>query len=97
MPDIATLVPILKASGYVVAACEQATESVTLGAYAPIALQKHAFIFGNEVFGVQDHVLPVCDLALEIPQYGTKHSLNVSVSMGIVVWEMLRSIGKPQE
>ena len=94
--DIATLVLKLQGEEYTVTACEQTTESITLGRYEPSALQKHAFIFGNEVFGVQDDVLALCDLALAIPQYGTKHSLNVSVSMGIVVWEMIQYICKPQ-
>ncbi len=97
VPDIATLIPKLKEDGYIVTACEQTTESITLGLYEPSDLAKHAFIFGNEIFGVQEHVLSLCDLALEIPQYGTKHSLNVSVSMGIVVWEMIQYISKRQK
>lgn len=94
--DITALVPVLKNSGYVITACEQTTASITLGSYQADPLQKHAFIFGNEVFGVQDHVLSLCDRALEIPQYGTKHSLNVSVSMGIVVWDILQGITTSQ-
>ena len=50
----------------------------------------NALVFGNEVYGVQQDVVDACDLSLEIPQYGTKHSLNVSVSVGVVLWEMVR-------
>jgi 23S rRNA (guanosine2251-2'-O)-methyltransferase len=90
--DTSSLVLKLKEQGYVVAACEQTTESIALASYNPVSLHNLALIFGNEILGVQDNVLAVCDLALEIPQYGTKHSLNVSVSMGIVVWEIVRNM-----
>ena len=52
--------------------------------------RKYALVFGNEVYGVRQDVVDACDLSLEIPQYGTKHSLNVSVSVGVVLWEMVR-------
>ncbi|MBS1638301.1 MAG: RNA methyltransferase [Bacteroidetes bacterium] len=80
----------LKQKGYYLAAVEQAKGSTMLHEFKkpdqPIAL-----VFGNEVYGVEQAVIDQCDACLEIPQYGTKHSLNVSVSMGIVLWELLRS------
>ncbi len=90
--DTLAVIERLKAAGYVVAAVEQTDTSKTLHTFTPLAKQPYAVVFGHEVFGVQDHVLAACDLCLEIPQYGVKHSLNVSVSMGIVAWEFARSI-----
>ena len=51
--------------------------------------EKAAFVFGNEVFGVSDEVLPLLDACIEIPQYGTKHSLNISVTVGILLWDFV--------
>ena len=90
--DTLTVTSRLKATGCVVAAVEQAAASKALHTFTPLAKQQYAVVFGHEVFGVQDEVLAACDLCLEIPQHGVKHSLNVSVSMGIVVWELARSI-----
>ncbi len=95
VPDTATLLPTLKTTGYVIAALEQTDQSIALQNYSPAKFHKHALVFGNEVFGISEEALALCDLALEIPQYGTKHSLNVSVSMGIAVWEMVTSILHP--
>lgn len=79
----------LKAKDYFIASIEQAKHSVMLNQFQkpnkPMAL-----IFGNEVYGVEQEIINQSDACIEIPQYGTKHSLNVSVSMGIVLWEMLR-------
>jgi tRNA G18 (ribose-2'-O)-methylase SpoU len=69
---------------------EQVQGSVSLEKFKPVTGQKYAFVFGNEVFGVNDAWIQEADFSLEIPQFGTKHSFNVSVSMGIVLWEMLR-------
>jgi 23S rRNA (guanosine2251-2'-O)-methyltransferase len=57
-----------------------------------LAAQPLALVFGNEVDGVSQEVMDLCDGALEIPQFGTKHSLNVSVSIGIAVWELFRQL-----
>jgi len=80
----------LKAEGYTVVAVEQTENSVKLAAagVAPTAAAstKNAFIFGNEVEGVGQEVVDACDFSLEIPQHGTKHSLNVSVTVGIVLF-----------
>ena len=78
----------LKADGYEVIAVEQTTGSQSLQQFEPRENGKYALVFGNEVKGVSDEVLKLCDHALEIPQFGTKHSLNVSVSAGIVIWDL---------
>lgn len=88
--DTLTILKRLKEAGYVVIAIEQADASKALQAFTPSTTQRYAFVFGHEVFGTQDEVLSACDVCLEIPQHGVKHSLNVSVSIGIVVWEMAK-------
>ena len=80
----------LQADGWTVVAVEQTVHSVKLGAFRREPGQKYALVFGNEVSGVRQDVVDACDLSLEIPQYGTKHSLNVSVSTGVVLWEFVR-------
>jgi len=80
----------LKADGYAVWCVEQAEGSVMLQDFEPAPQVRHAFVFGNEVEGVADAVIEVCDGCLEIPQFGTKHSFNVSVSAGIVLWDYVR-------
>lgn len=82
----------VKSDGFVPVAVEQVEDSMKLDEYI-IPVSKYALIFGNEVKGVQQEVVDMCDLSLEIPQYGTKHSLNVSVSAGIVLWEFVRQLG----
>lgn len=82
----------LKENNYVINAVEQIENSVMLNDYLPV--EKSAYIFGNEVDGVDDEVLPYCDSAIEIPQEGTKHSLNVSVSAGIVMYHLFNSLWK---
>ena len=80
----------LKKEEYKIILVEQTSESVMLNQFNWKPGEKLALIFGNEVFGVSDEAIPLADIALEIPQYGTKHSFNVSVSMGIVLWELVR-------
>ncbi|MFY0688037.1 MAG: RNA methyltransferase [Cyclobacteriaceae bacterium] len=82
----------LKEKGYQIIAAEQAEGSVTLEEFKPEVGQKFALVFGNEVFGVSDNVVNVADGCVEIPQFGTKHSLNVSVSMGIVIWDFYQKL-----
>lgn len=78
----------LKSEGYAIYAIEQADQSKRLTTFPfQSAENKVCFVFGNEVFGVSDEVMSICDDCIEIPQFGTKHSLNVSVSMGIVIWD----------
>ena len=76
----------LKAEGYTVVAAEQTTESLMLNEFRPEPGRKYALVFGNEVSGVRQDVVDECDFCLEIPQFGTKHSLNVSVSIGVMLW-----------
>jgi len=80
----------LKAQGYTVFAIEQAAGSTMLPELKLDASTKYAVILGNEVKGVQQSVVDMCDGCIEIPQFGTKHSLNVSVTGGIIIWEMFR-------
>ena len=79
----------LKASGYCVLAVEQAAGSMLLQNFNPKGGLPYAFVFGNEVEGVANEVIDAVDGCLEIPQFGTKHSLNVSVSAGIVFWDFV--------
>ena len=76
----------LKAEGYTVVAAEQTAESLMLNDFRPEPGRKYAVVFGNEVSGVRQDVVDECDFCLEIPQFGTKHSLNVSVSIGVMLW-----------
>jgi tRNA G18 (ribose-2'-O)-methylase SpoU len=80
----------LKADGYVIVALEQAEGSVLLNEFSVHSDAKYAFVFGNEVFGVDEKLFALADACVEIPQFGTKHSLNISVSVGIVLWESWR-------
>ncbi|SFU07760.1 SpoU rRNA Methylase family protein [Algoriphagus locisalis] len=79
----------LKAEDYQICALEQVERSVLLNKFTPEKGEKYALVFGNEVFGVEEEVLNACDAVLEIPQLGTKHSLNISVSLGIAVWDLM--------
>lgn len=86
----------LKDQGYTVLAVEQCENSTLLNNYqlSPVnsQLNRIAIVLGNEVKGVQQQVVDLCDGCLEIPQYGTKHSLNVSVAAGIVIWELFKKM-----
>lgn len=82
----------LKQEGFTIIVVEQTDESVALQTFVPYADQKICLVFGNEIHGVSDEVIQLADVALEIPQAGTKHSLNVSVCAGIVVWELMRKM-----
>lgn len=82
----------LKAEGYEVWAVEQVEGSIMLQDFQPDKAKKYAIILGNEVTGVQQEVVDQCDGCIEIPQFGTKHSLNVSVTAGILVWEFARKM-----
>ena len=76
----------LKSDGYKILSVEQANKSLSLEKFTPKSDEKYAFVFGNEVYGVEQEVVNQCDHCLEIPQFGTKHSLNISVSIGVVLW-----------
>ncbi len=77
----------LRSDGYLIVAVEQAENSTMLNDFIPIAGKKYALIFGNEVNGVSDEVMQHIDACIEIPQFGTKHSFNIVVSAGIVLWD----------
>lgn len=87
----------LKARGYHVLAVEQCEGSCRLQDFRPERGEKYAVVLGNEVRGVQQDVVDMCDGCLEIPQFGTKHSMNVSVTAGIVIWAIaaLSPLGEP--
>lgn len=76
----------LKNDGFTVLAVEQTHGSTMLQDFSPVAGKKYAVVLGNEVKGVHQEVIDQCDGCLEIPQYGTKHSLNVSITGGIIIW-----------
>ena len=82
----------LQAEGYTVYAVEQAHDSVTLEEAAEQLPEKVAVVLGHEVFGVQQEVIDHCNQCIEIPQYGTKHSMNVSVTAGIVLYRLASSL-----
>ena len=88
--DIQDAVVQLRREGYDIVAVEQAEETVKLQDLNKKSSLKTAFIFGNEVFGVNQEIVSQADFVLEIPQFGTKHSFNISVSAGIVLWEAMR-------
>lgn len=90
--EVAELVRRLKEEQYTIAVVEQIDTSVMLQQVDFKQYEKLCLIVGNEVFGVTDAVLPLADLAVEIPQFGTKHSLNVTIAAGIVLWEAVRQI-----
>ncbi len=78
----------LKSLGYKIYGVEQTSKSTLLNEFQVDNDEKSAFIFGHEVLGVSDNVLPLCDGWIEIPQFGTKHSLNIAVSVGMVIWDV---------
>lgn len=82
----------LRAEGYKVVVVEQTSASIPLQDFVPQKTDKYCLVFGNEVNGVSESVIEHGDIALEIPQAGTKHSLNISVCVGIIAWEIFRKI-----
>ncbi|WP_418510710.1 RNA methyltransferase [Corallibacter sp.] len=92
--DTLELIKKLKQEGVKIASIEQAEHATMLDKFAPETNTTYALVFGNEVKGVQQTVVSESDLVLEIPQYGTKHSLNISVSCGVVVWDVFSKMKK---
>ena len=82
----------LKDEGYTIVVVEQTTESLPLQKFHAEPSSRYCLVFGNEVNGVSESVISLADMALEIPQEGTKHSLNISVCLGIVVWEIFKKV-----
>lgn len=81
----------LKADGWTLCAVEQADDSISLESFRPDQNTKYAIILGHEVYGVDQDVVNAADITLEIPQFGTKHSLNVAVTAGILLWHLVNS------
>ncbi|MFY0625310.1 MAG: RNA methyltransferase [Reichenbachiella sp.] len=89
--DTLTVIRQLQDEGWKIIAVEQADGSLKLNHFSVQENEKYCFIFGNEVFGVEQDVVDASDGCLEIPQYGTKHSLNISVTIGVVLWQYIAS------
>lgn len=88
VPHTMQAIDLLKKQGYTIACIEQVDKSIYLQKFQAKAYEKIAFVFGNETDGVSQDIVQCCDLALEIPQFGTKHSFNISVTVGIVLWQL---------
>ena len=86
----------LKKEGFQIISIEQADKSLKLEKFRPKKNEKYAFIFGNEIKGIDQKIIDISDDIIEIPQFGTKHSLNVSVSAGIVIWDVFSKISFSQ-
>jgi 23S rRNA (guanosine2251-2'-O)-methyltransferase len=87
-----TILQQLKSEGYTIVIIEQTSESIPLQQFNPDKNKKYCLVFGNEVHGVSEEAVSLGDIAIEIPQFGTKHSLNISVCLGIIVWEVYKKI-----
>ncbi len=85
----------LKQKGFTIIALEQTTGSIDLKDFRPVKGAEYGLVFGNEVKGVDEEVLALCDYCIEIPQFGTKHSFNIAVSTGIVVWDLYSKLSMP--
>jgi tRNA G18 (ribose-2'-O)-methylase SpoU len=85
--NIKKLIIQLKKEGWKIILVEQTDKSINLKDFKPLIPEKYVFIFGNEVFGVSEDALKEANVALEIPQFGTKHSFNISISIGIILWD----------
>jgi len=94
LDETLTAVRQLQDSGYTVYSVEQAEKSLSLETMELQRDKKYAVILGHEVHGVQQPVVDACDGCIEIPQFGTKHSLNVSVAAGIVIWDFFRQLSR---
>ena len=90
--DTLDLVENLKKEDVYIAAVEQAEQAIMLNDFKPLIGKKLALVFGNEVKGVAQEVVNASDVVLEIPQFGTKHSLNIAVSAGLTIWDLYNKI-----
>ncbi|AWK04374.1 RNA methyltransferase [Flavobacterium crocinum] len=93
--NVLEVIENLKKENVLTMAIEQVESSVFLQDFQVEKGQKYALVFGNEVYGVAQEAVAICDGCIEIPQLGTKHSLNISVSAGIVVWDLFQKINWP--
>lgn len=87
-----TAIESLRAEGYIIIAIEQAAQSTYLHQFTPIEDQKYALVFGNEVEGVSDEAMKNIDQCIEIPQFGTKHSFNITIATGIILWDFFAKL-----
>ncbi len=87
-------ISVLKSKGYIILAIEQVEDGIMLESLKVDLKGKYALVLGHEMRGVQQEVIDQADFCVEIPQYGTKHSLNISVATGIVVWEMFKQLNE---
>jgi 23S rRNA (guanosine2251-2'-O)-methyltransferase len=85
--NVVDLILKLKKEGFKIYCLEQVENSINLLDFAPLSFEKYAIVLGNEVFGVKQEILNLAEGVIEIPQFGTKHSFNVSVSAGMVLWD----------
>jgi len=90
--NIEVAIQKLKDEGNKIISIEQTTNSISLENFKPSNNSKYAIIFGNEVNGIEQRTIDLSDMAIEIPQYGTKHSLNISVAAGIIIWNIFSKI-----
>jgi tRNA G18 (ribose-2'-O)-methylase SpoU len=90
--NVLDVIENLKKEAVLVYAIEQVENAIFLNNFQPKKNQKYALVFGNEVYGVSQEAIKISDGCIEIPQLGTKHSLNISVSAGIVVWDIFQKI-----
>lgn len=90
--DTIEVVKMLQQEGTIVCSIEQADKALMLNEFQPDDSKEYAFVFGNEVKGVSQKVVSASDFVIEIPQFGTKHSLNISVSAGVVIWDVFSKI-----
>lgn len=92
VPEPLSFLKQLQVEGYKIISIEQAENSTSLLDFTPSKSEKYCLVFGNEVFGVEQEIVSASDMVIEIPQYGTKHSLNISVSLGVVIWEFFKKL-----
>lgn len=90
--NVLDVIQKLKDEGTIVYAIEQVENAIFLDDFCPEKNKNYALVFGNEVYGVNQNAIQLCDSCIEIPQLGTKHSLNISVSAGIVVWDFYQKL-----
>lgn len=90
--NIENTIKSLKSEGYKIYSIEQTNDSISLEKFEPTIQEKYALIFGNEVHGVQEEAIKESHGTIEIPQFGTKHSFNVSVTIGIILWDFVNKI-----
>ena len=90
--NVTEAISALRQQNYVIVSVEQTDNSISLNKFFPSPGKKYALLFGHEMNGISEEAIQMSDLALEVPQYGTKHSLNIAVCAGIVIWDIYSKI-----